>query len=69
MNLAPTSGGLKGIAGHRMSAAGAGVQHIPLRGVQGHDADDHIHERALWIRAYRVELLASNIANADTPGY
>jgi flagellar basal body rod protein FlgB len=27
------------------------------------------HERALALREYRQELLASNIANADTPGY
>lgn len=69
LKLAPTSGGLEGVAGHRMSDAATAVRHIPLRGVQGHDADDHIHERALRIRAYRMGLLASNIANADTPGY
>lgn len=28
-----------------------------------------INERALGLRAYRQELIASNIANADTPGY
>jgi len=28
-----------------------------------------IHHRALALRAYRQELLASNIANADTPNY
>lgn len=28
-----------------------------------------VHERALALRAYRMELLASNIANADTPNY
>lgn len=28
-----------------------------------------LHERALALRAYRTELLASNIANADTPNY
>ncbi|RMG35628.1 MAG: flagellar basal body rod protein FlgB [Gammaproteobacteria bacterium] len=28
-----------------------------------------IHERALQIRARRAELLAANLANADTPGY
>jgi flagellar basal body rod protein FlgB len=27
------------------------------------------HERALALREYRQEILASNIANADTPGY
>lgn len=33
------------------------------------DSDDHIHERALALNAYRLKILASNIANADTPGY
>lgn len=28
-----------------------------------------VNERALGLRAYRQELLASNIANADTPNY
>lgn len=28
-----------------------------------------IHEQALVVRAKRAELLAANIANADTPGY
>jgi flagellar basal body rod protein FlgB len=28
-----------------------------------------LNERALSLRAYRQELIASNIANADTPGY
>ncbi len=28
-----------------------------------------IHETALKVRATRAELLASNLANADTPGY
>jgi len=28
-----------------------------------------IHEQALKMRSYRAELLASNMANADTPGF
>jgi flagellar basal-body rod protein FlgB len=28
-----------------------------------------IHEQALQLRAHRSEVLASNLANADTPGY
>jgi len=28
-----------------------------------------IHEQALRLRAQRTELIASNLANADTPGY
>lgn len=28
-----------------------------------------MHERALFVRGQRTEVLASNLANADTPGY
>ena len=28
-----------------------------------------IHDKALLVRSQRAELLASNIANSDTPGY
>lgn len=28
-----------------------------------------LHQAALGVRAYRAQVLASNIANADTPGY
>lgn len=28
-----------------------------------------IHERALYVRGQRAQVLANNIANADTPGY
>jgi len=38
---------------------------VPL--VEGEE--NILHERALALRAYRQQLLASNIANADTPGY
>ena len=45
------------------------VAHIPLTS-QHNGTDKHsTHETALALRAYRQELLASNIANADTPGY
>jgi len=33
------------------------------------DQDMHFSQTALNLRAYRQELLASNIANADTPNY
>ena len=45
-----------------------GSRHIPLAGQQQEGGED-IHEVALGLRAYRQQLLASNIANADTPGY
>lgn len=43
--------------------------HFPLRAPQNEAGEDSFHERALELRAYRQQLLASNIANADTPGY
>lgn len=43
--------------------------HFPLRTLQNETGEDSLHERALGLRAYRQQLLASNIANADTPGY
>lgn len=58
-NLAPSSAG----------AVGASARQIPMQGNHPHGDDYHIHELALKFRAYRMELLASNIANADTPGY
>lgn len=41
----------------------------PVMGTAHPGAIDSLNERALGLRAYRQELLASNIANADTPGY
>ncbi len=32
-------------------------------------SEPSLHERALALRAYRQQILASNIANADTPNY
>lgn len=44
-------------------------QHVPLNS-QGHSGKTHsVQEVALGVRAYRQQLIASNIANADTPGY
>lgn len=37
---------------------------------ENHQGENHgFQETALGVRAYRQELIASNIANADTPGY
>jgi flagellar basal-body rod protein FlgB len=37
---------------------------------ENHQGESHgFQETALGVRAYRQELIASNIANADTPGY
>lgn len=46
-----------------------GSRHIPLTGQQQQEVGEEIHEIALGLRGYRQQLLASNIANADTPGY
>ena len=43
--------------------------HIRPTGEPHAPGSHNIHERTLALRAYRQELLASNIANADTPGY
>ena len=44
-------------------------QHVPLSSqAQGGKKHD-VQEMALGVRAYRQQLIASNIANADTPGY
>lgn len=40
---------------------------VPLQGQQ--KGNDDVHEKALKLRIYRQQLIASNIANADTPGY
>lgn len=48
---------------------GNGPRHIPLAGQQHGTSGHALHETALSLRAYRLQILASNIANADTPGY
>ncbi len=67
--LARTSGRSNEVGEHQVPNAATDSRHIPLRAAQLHGADEHVHELALKLRAYRMELLASNIANADTPGY
>jgi len=43
--------------------------HFPLPGLSSKALEHGFNERALDLRVYRQTLLASNIANADTPGY
>lgn len=43
-------------------------QHFPIGG-SNHGGKHDFHETVLGLRAYRQQLIASNIANADTPGY
>lgn len=58
-NSLPVSGAL----------SSSNVPTAPLRAPQNGVGENSFHERALGLRAYRQQLLASNIANADTPGY
>ncbi len=44
-------------------------RHIPLAGQAQHGGKHNFQQVALGLRAYRQQLIASNIANADTPGY
>ena len=65
--LSQTSGG-----GHNAATSvpngGAHPQHFPI-GASNHGGEHGFQETALGLRAYRQQLVASNIANADTPGY
>lgn len=44
-------------------------QHLPLTHQAQGRKKHAVQEMALGVRAYRQQLIASNIANADTPGY
>ena len=48
---------------------GNAQQGLPLTGGANHAGEHGVQEAALGLRAYRQQLIASNIANADTPGY
>jgi len=58
--------------GHNTTASASNgsthPQHIPI-GALNHGSEHGFQETALGLRAYRQQLIASNIANADTPGY
>jgi flagellar basal-body rod protein FlgB len=72
-------------AGHGVGNYGAGISstnatsHSQGHGLMArasnagsqpkHDGEHGFQELALRVRAYRQQLIASNIANADTPGY
>lgn len=64
--------GIPSMAGQAqaLTAGGSnGQRHIPLASQQHGTSAHALHETALSLRAYRLQILASNIANADTPGY
>ena len=79
MEQAP-GGGAHG--GHGMADNGTGGRNTPGSilnsgshprhfqiGESNHGGERSLQETALGLRAYRQQLIASNIANADTPGY
>jgi flagellar basal-body rod protein FlgB len=55
------------VAGAASSVSSAHLNHFAI-GKGGHSGHD-FQQKMLGVRAYRQQLLASNIANADTPGY
>jgi flagellar basal-body rod protein FlgB len=66
----PTSGAVSVSASQgRLPLAQSNVLKNTVISTAPPSAQGSFHERALGLRAYRQELLASNIANADTPGY
>ncbi len=66
--IAQQGGGHGG--GHSPTAASDAAPHPGhFRVGQGGHAGHDFQQKMLGVRAYRQQLLASNIANADTPGY
>lgn len=63
---APSSAG--GAHAGNVQSSESHPQHFSIGGA-AHRGPTHFQEKALGLRVYRQELLASNIANADTPGY
>ncbi|TRZ99040.1 MAG: flagellar basal body rod protein FlgB [Rhodocyclaceae bacterium] len=66
ISQAPGSGGQNSKSD--VPSGGSHPQHFPI-GASNHGGEHGFQETALGLRAYRQQLIASNIANADTPGY
>jgi flagellar basal body rod protein FlgB len=66
---APEAGAAASAVQGRLPLAPSSAATNSILGTALPSAQGSFHERALALRAYRQELLASNIANADTPGY
>lgn len=62
-----------GGSGHTASVSapnsGSHPRHFQIGESSHHGSTRSLQELALSVRAYRQQLIASNIANADTPGY
>ncbi len=74
-NVLPTSVSAEAAGSHSHGQAN-GMGNSPLTASgrfsttdQSHTASHNVQEIALGLRAYRQQIIASNIANADTPGY
>lgn len=66
---AAAQGGTPGAPhGGHGAASSRGVRHIPLDG-QHREGHHGFQQMVLGLRGYRQQLIASNIANADTPNY
>lgn len=63
IDRAPGSGALSA------QNSGSHPRHFQIGESSHHGGKRSLQELALGVRAYRQELIASNIANADTPGY
>nr|WP_315396949.1 flagellar basal body protein [uncultured Duganella sp.] len=67
--VSPTNASVASAAYSKPAQFGSFRSGLPPSTPRGSDAKDEINERALALLEYRLVLLASNIANADTPGY
>ena len=69
---APGANGAAPTDRHKASASipngGTHPEHLPIGGSK-HGGKHGFQESALGLRAYRQQLIAANIANADTPNY
>lgn len=72
MGGAPSVNGAAPSGGHKANAsipsAGTHPGHLEI-GRSNHVGEHGFQQSALGLRAYRQQLIASNIANADTPNY
>lgn len=66
----------KAITRQTTTQGASASQHNAMKGVPDASAnasaaasEENLNERVLALHGYRLQLLASNIANADTPGY
>lgn len=64
----PFSDVLASAVANRVAPESGGAIDPILALQQRRKEEDNLHEQALKLRLFRQQLIASNIANADTPG-